>query len=496
MHETSSSFGTAISHVGGAVSLSEIISALTFALDLTEGAVPGHALRSCLLGMRLAEAMGVSEEMRVSLYYALQLKDIGCSSNASKVTQITGGDDRVLKAAAKLTDWTKPRNIDLRALKTVWRNVLPGSGLRARLARLVRMACTPSNNTLGLVALRCDRGAEILLMLEMGEDAAEAVRRLDEHWDGGGYPDGLRGEEIPLLARICLVAQDLDVFSIADGPEAAMRVLRKRTGGWFDPEIVHVAERLHATGELWKDCGVNDDVEQTRRAVLELDPGGRAELVPERLDRICEAFASVVDAKSPFTYRHSISVADVAVQMAEEMNLEAARVQLIRRAALLHDLGKLRVPNTILDKHGELTPDEWTVVLQHPGLTRSILERVSSFRELAAVAAEHHERLDGSGYPLGLKADDIAMESRLLALADMFTALVENRPYREGLDTELVFSILREHVPQRVDATCFAALQSAAARWEDKLPACHIAFTVDAIGSPSSRWNASLTGTA
>jgi HD-GYP domain-containing protein (c-di-GMP phosphodiesterase class II) len=160
----------------------------------------------------------------------------------------------------------------------------------------------------------------------------------------------------------------------------------------------------------------------------------------------------------------------VAVQMAMEMEMDAERVQLIRRAALLHDLGKLRVPNTILDKCGELTAEEWTVVLLHPGLTRSILDRVSSFRELAAVAAEHHEKLDGSGYPLGLKADDLAMESRLLAVADMFTALVEDRPYRAGMQTDEAFAILREHVPQRVDVTCFAALQSAAARWQDKLP--------------------------
>jgi putative nucleotidyltransferase with HDIG domain len=441
--------------------------------------------------MRVAEAMGVSEELRASLYYALQLKDIGCSSNASKMTQVTGSDDRVLKAAAKRTDWTRMRKMDLGSLKAVWRKVLPKS---SAMTRFVRIAATQHGNSLKLIAPRRDRSAEILLMLDMGEIAAEAIRRLDEHWDGNGYPDGLKGVEIPLLSRICLIAQDLDVFSIEDGHEAAMKVLRERSGTWFDPQLVGIAERLHASGELWKDCDAGSDVERTRQAVLELDPGERAELVPERLDRICEAFASVVDAKSPFTYRHSISVADVAIQMAEEMKLDAQRVQLIRRAALLHDLGKLRVPNTILDKRGELTKDEWTVVLLHPGLTRSILERVSSFRELAAVAAEHHERLDGSGYPLGLKADDIAMESRLLALADVFTALVENRPYREGLETEKVFAMLSEQVPERLDPMCFAALRSAVARWNDKLPPTRLVPAGNVSGGTLSGWGAPLTG--
>src|ERR1700735_2122129 len=155
----------------GVPSLPELLSALTFALDLTEGAVPGHALRSCLLGMRLAETMGVSEEMRVSLYYALQLKDIGCSSSASEMTQMSGGS--ASQAATQQTDWTKPRKMDRRSLKTVWRDVLPESSLARRIARLARMALTQHRNNFGAIAPSRVRSAEILLMLEMGEPAAE-----------------------------------------------------------------------------------------------------------------------------------------------------------------------------------------------------------------------------------------------------------------------------------------------------------------------------------
>jgi len=167
----------------------------------------------------------------------------------------------------------------------------------------------------------------------------------------------------------------------------------------------------------------------------------------------------VVDAKSPFTYEHSARVAAIAVEIAREMGMEPERVNVVRRAALLHDLGKLSVPNTILDKTGELTKEEWLVIAKHPGLTRSILERVSSFRELAAVAGEHHEKLDGTGYPDGLSAAEISMESRVLVVADCYTALEEHRPYRGAMPQEKILTMLAESVPKKLDATCFAALK-------------------------------------
>jgi len=337
--ESSSSFGSQLSYVESSVSLSEVISAMTFALDMTEGAVPGHSLRSCLLGMRLAAAMDISEEMRSSLYYALQLKDTGCSNNAARMSQIVGGDDRAVKNLAKLVDWTKPASLNLRSLQALWTNILPEGNLMQRLARLVRVGLSQQRNNREMIQLRCDRGAEIVRKLEMGELAAEAVRRIDEHWDGSGYPENLCAHDIPLLARICSLAQNLDVFATEGGTEAAMQVICHRSGKWFDPMLVEIAEKLDEEGTLWADALVSDGVESTRLAVLALDPGVHARLVPERVDRICEAFASIVDAKSPFTYRHSIGVADVAVQIAEEMGLASDRVQLVRRAALLHVIG-------------------------------------------------------------------------------------------------------------------------------------------------------------
>jgi putative nucleotidyltransferase with HDIG domain len=309
-----------------------------------------------------------------------------------------------------------------------------------------------------MVGLRSDRGADIITKLGMGEFAAEAVRSLDEHWDGSGYPDSMKGEQIPLLARICAIAQHLDIFSAGRGSQSAIDTLEERSGTWFDPQLVRIALSLHRRGALWAHCSPGDREEDTRQAVLDLDTGTKHKLEPGQVDQICEAFADVVDAKSHFTFRHSLGVADAALGIAQTMGLPADRVQLVRRAALLHDIGKLSVSNAILDKRSVLSANEWDAVHQHPRITRLILERVRSFREMAVIAGEHHEKLDGSGYPDRLTARDLSRESRIIAVADVFGALTEDRPYRAGLNLQDTLSIMTEFSPHQLDRDCFDAL--------------------------------------
>jgi putative nucleotidyltransferase with HDIG domain len=444
----------------GSISLSEILSALSYALDLTEGAVHGHALRSCLLGMRIAAEVKLSSAQVHSLYFALLLKDIGCSSNAARMYQIIGGDDRAVKAGVKYEDWTKPHKPSLSTLKLLWDNVLPEAGPAARIARILRIGVTQHSNNREMIGLRCVRGASIVGKLGMGEDAAQAIRSLDEHWDGGGYPDSARGEKIPLLARICAVAQHLDVFSSGRGAEIAIETLEQRSGTWFDPELVRAAVSLHSRGALWANCLAGDSQSDTRQAVLDLDPGERHRLEAGEIDRICEAFADVVDAKSHFTFRHSIGVAEVAFGIAMTVGLSIDRAQMVRRAALLHDIGKLGISNTILDKKSDLNAGEWQIVYQHPALTRRILERVGPFQEMAIIAGEHHEKLDGSGYPNRLLAPELSLESRIVAAADVYAALSEDRPYRAGLGPDEAVAVMTKLVPNKVDADCFDALLS------------------------------------
>ena len=487
MVQTSASFQRGEQDIDGSISLSEIISALSYALDLTEGAVHGHALRTCLLGMRIAQELRLPSEQTNGLYFALLMKDIGCSSNASRLCQIVGGDDRAMKAGVKFEDWSKSSAPNLSTLKLLWKNVLPDSGAAVKIARILRIGLTQRQNNLEMISLRCDRGASIISKLGMGGFAAEAVRSLDEHWDGSGFPDSIKGEQIPLLSRICAVAQHLDIFSAGRGTENAIATLEERSGTWFDPELVRVALSLHKRDALWANCSPRDPEEDTRRAVLDLDNGGRHHLDSSQVDQICEAFADVVDAKSHFTFRHSLGVADAAFGIAETMGLAPERAQLVRRAALLHDIGKLSISNTILDKKTELNASEWKTVHKHPRITRLILQRVRSFREMAIIAGEHHEKLDGSGYPDRLTARDLSIESRIIAVADVFGALSEDRPYRAGIRLEETLAIMSKFAPHQLDGDCFDALISLVASERDvvfepmlPIPSASMAYAFEA----------------
>jgi len=475
-------------------SLAEIISALSFALDLTEGAVPGHALRCCLLGMRLGSELGFSDIQLADLYHALLLKDAGCSSNAARMCQIIGGgDDRRVKSGVKLEDWTRPRQPSISAVRLLWNSVLPHQGPFQKIGRMVKIALTQHSNNREMIELRCDRGASIVRKIGLSEQAALAVRALDEHWDGSGYPDRSTGTAISPLARVMAVAQHLDVFALERGPATAMQVLGQRSGRWFDPEVVKAAESLHRKGALWMQClpsSAHTPVQSerfTRFAVLDLAPPQIAGTSPSHIDSICEAFADVVDAKSHFTFSHSVGVTSVASAIAGVMGLNPERKQLLHRAALLHDLGKLRVPNSILDKPGKLDADEWSIMREHPALTASILRRVKQFHELASIAGSHHEKLDGSGYPDGLRADELSLETRILTVADMYGALTEDRPYRAGYSHEQAIEIMIHEAPTRLDADCFRALPKAAEALSQNAPVPSQAAPVTSILAYASR---------
>lgn len=455
------------------ISLAEVISALSFAIDLTEGAVPGHALRTCILGMRLAHASGLSSDLLSDLYFALLLKDIGCSSNAARIGQIVGGDDRVLKAGIKLEDWSNPYNLSISSFKLFWSLVLPDADPLRRLARILKLALNSNKNNMELIARRCERGAEIIRKIGFSETVAEAVHSLDEHWDGHGYPERLEGEAIPILARILAVAQHLDVFATARSPQIALQVLEERRALWFDPDLVRVAVELDRQGTLWTGCLAANNHDAMLRMVLDLASAAPHPLAHQEIDRLCEAFADVVDAKSPFTYCHSLGVAEIACTIARTLALSEPRCQLIRRASLLHDLGKLSLPNSILDKSGGLSAKERKQVEQHPRLTRQILARIEAFKEIAAIAGAHHERLDGSGYPDQLTAADLALEVRILSVADIYRALTEQRPYRPGLTHTQVMRMLHAESPRRLDPDVVAALETSHRAAQISCPPVH-----------------------
>jgi putative nucleotidyltransferase with HDIG domain len=437
--------------------LSEVISALSHALDITEGQPRGHAERSCLIGMRVGAQIGLDEDRLSSLFYALLLKDAGCSSNSAKVASLYGNADADVKRDRKTTN----HHVPAESLRSLLRNTAPGGSPLAKARHMRALIAHGSQGARELTALRCERGADVARKVGMDDETADAIRALDEHWDGRGYPEGAEGEEIPLLGRILCLAQTAEVFWQLGGADGACAVARGRRGTWFDPALVDALCEFERDGAFWLSLE-NPDVGRW-------EPADSVEtLDDERLDRVAEAFATVIDAKSPYTGAHSVGVARIAVELADSLELDAPARGDLYRAGLLHDIGKLGVSNRILDKPGKLDDEEWQEVRRHPLTSLEILRRVGVLRNVARLSALHHERLDGSGYYRGVVAGGLDLPARVLAVADVAEALGAERPYRGALDVDEVLAIMAREAGTKIDGEVFEALvgvMSSSAAW-------------------------------
>ena len=438
------------------IKLSELIGALSHALDITEGQPDGHCLRCCWIGMHIGREIGLSGDQLWDLYYTLMLKDLGCSSNAARICELYVTDDLHFKRDFKTVGDSLPQVLQF---------VLKHTGLKAGLAGRFRsvFAILRDGNKIAheLIATRCQRGAEIARLLRFSEGVAGGIYSLDEHYNGQGKPEGLTGAAIPIHARIALMAQVIDVFVTADGIPAALDEVRRRSGTWFDPQLVHAFEHVAQESVFWSALSAPD----IAQSVLALEPASdEVAIDDDYLDDIAAAFGQVVDAKSPYTSGHSTRVALYSDMIAETLGFSFERRRWLKRGALLHDVGKLGVSNCILDKPGKLNADEWDAVKLHATYTETILSRIGAFSELARVAAAHHERLDGGGYPRGLKAEDISLETRIITTADIFDAITAERPYRGAIAVPRTLQMMAETVGTAIDAQCFDALKLALER--------------------------------
>lgn len=436
------------------LSLSAIIGSLSYALDLTEGLPAGHSLRCCWVGMHVGRQMGMDNEALSHLYYTLLLKDAGCSSNAARLFELYGTDDRQVKRDFK--------QIDTDSLMRLGRFVLShvgvGKSLRERVSRILNLAQNGEEFATELIATRCERGANISLQLGFDEEVADGIRCLDEHWNGRGKPAQLSGTAIPIASRIALLSQVVEVFHSAAGRAHVREEVRKRSGAWFDPAVVEAFLEAQRQPGFWE--GLSDDDLQQRIEAIE--PASKAVRIDEqRLDTIAEAFAQVVDAKSHYTYGHSTRVATYTEAVAIRLGLPRERVRWLRRGALLHDVGKLGVSNAVLDKPGRLDADEWDQVKAHAAYSEQILARLDIFSELAFVAAAHHERLDGKGYPHGFSAERIPIETRIITVADVFDAITADRPYRGPIPVAEAIAMMEKECGTAIDESCLDALKQA-----------------------------------
>ena len=439
------------------VRLSELLSALSHALDITEGQPEGHSLRCCWIGLQIAEELELDELQIWELYYTLLLKDLGCSSNAARICELYLVNDLEFKRDFKLIDGSLPQAL---------RFVLSHTGLKAGLAERFRAIINIFQNggeiSTELIQTRCHRGADIARKMRFSEAVAQGIGNLDEHWDGNGKPARVAGSAIPLYARIALIAQVADVFQKADGEDAARREIKNRSGTWFDPELAAAFHRVSGRPSFWDSL----NSPELNEIVYDIEPAHHVVVVDEDyLDDIASGFAEVVDSKSTFTKGHSERVTLFADLIAAELGFTPDRRRWLKRAALLHDVGKLGVSNTTLDKPSKLDADEWVEMKNHAVQTEAILSRISAFQELASIASAHHERLDGKGYPKGLKGDEIVLESRILAVADIFDALTADRPYRAAMPVSKALSIMAEEVGKAIDGMCFDALKKALERF-------------------------------
>ncbi|HEY4099634.1 MAG TPA: HD domain-containing phosphohydrolase [Gemmatimonadales bacterium] len=417
------------SHYAG-IRLTEVIGALSHALDMAEGQPVGHSIRTAIIGMRLGRVLQLGDGDRNALFYALLLKDLGSTSNSAHLASFFGADDRALKAARRLIDWTDRREVARYVLRHG-----AGDGWLARgWHAFTRFHDSPAVHQ-QMAETRATRGVVTAAMLAMPKATCDAIASTEEHWDGNGVPRGLAGDRIPFLSRIVGLAQTVEVFEQAFGVAAAYDVAHRRRGRWFDPAVVDALDSFADDAAFWG----------ALRAANSFDALPVAEL-PERvvyadelrLDTIAEAFARVIDAKSPFTARHSQNVSFLATRTATELGMTSREIRAVRRAGLLHDIGKLGVANTILDKATTLTHAESRAMQHHTRYTLEILRGVPRFARFAMLASSHHERLDGSGYHVGLTGDALTMSMRVLAAADVCEALSAARPYRAGLPIDVV----------------------------------------------------------
>lgn len=400
--------------------LADLLAALSVATDLGMGQEPEKAVRACLVATDLGRTMGLSDAQVRDAYYTTLLQHLGCTAPSHEATHLFG-DDLIGRPRAERTD-TRSRRESLALMATVGK----GTGAR-RIRHLARAAKAGEEGERAILVSVCEVGARMAERLGLGEGVRDGLYHSLEGWDGKAGALGLSGDEIALPARISIVAMQAVIFDRLGGPDTAVEMVRRRAGGWFDPAVAETFARVGpdvlarlAETDVWEE-------------VLEAEPRPVRWIPVTRLDDVARAFADMVDLKTPFTLGHSAGVADLVGAAAEALGFPADECSRLRRAALLHDLGRVAVPNAVWEKPRTLTSAQWEQVRLHPYHTERILARSTTLRTLARIAGMHHERHDGSGYHHGASGMEIPAGARLLAVADAYQAMTQERPHRAAL---------------------------------------------------------------
>jgi HD-GYP domain-containing protein (c-di-GMP phosphodiesterase class II) len=432
-----------MARVDSELRVTELLASLSLATDLGTGQPMGHGLTTSLLAVAVARELGCGSEMIRHVQQVSLIRFLGCNADAGSTARMAGGNEFTLMAALAPTHMGTAGE----TLRAMVRSAGEGQPL-ARRARLVASALTDTKADARSLSEHCEVGAMLARRLGLDQEVVIALQHSYERWDGGGHPDGLKGDEIPLETRIGIVARDVDLFARSDGDVTGM--LRERQDKAYDPSIVEVVIGLaqpHREAE-WND-------------VLAAEPEPIAYVGD--IDQALAAVADYVDLKSAWTRGHSRRVADLAEDAGRALGMSDERCRDLRRAALVHDLGRVGVENGIWDKPTQLATGELEKVRLHPYLTERILSRCPALAGLGDVASSHHERLDGSGYHRQTTGEQTTEEARVLAAADVMAALAADRPHRAGFDLEEAARLMQGEVATgRLESDAVAAVVSAA----------------------------------
>lgn len=407
---------------GSNLRLAELIAALSLATDLGMGQPLEQALRTCLISLEIGERLGLTADELSAVYYVALLRFLGCTADAHEAAAMAGGDEIALRAAIAPVLGGSSGEFAAHVMPRVGAGMSPVRRTRLVTAMMISGRSRARN---GLRA-HCELAERLAQRIGLPSPVREGLTTAFEQWNGKGLPNGLAGEAIPLAARVVFVARDAEILERASDAESTRAAVRRRSGHAYDPAVAD------AFLQRPLDIVNAESFSSPWEEVLRREPEPRPWVPQARLDSVLEAFADFADLKSPFLAGHSREVAALA-SAAEGTDGDSADV---RRAALLHDLGRVSVPNGIWDKPGPLTDGEWERVRLHPYYTERILSRVSALTSVAKVACLHHERLDGSGYHRGSSRSEIPAAARVLAAADAYQAMTHARPHRPALAPE------------------------------------------------------------
>jgi HD-GYP domain-containing protein (c-di-GMP phosphodiesterase class II) len=412
--------------------------ALSLASDLGTGQPVEHGLRTCWLSLAVSDALGLDEAMRSCVYYVALLRFLGCTSDASETAAVAGGDDVAFNAT--MAPMLGAHSGE--GTRFFVRHLAEDLPLHRRVGRVARAMADPGMERRSLSG-HCEVAARLGARLGLADDVSGALAHAYERWDGKGYPSGLAGDEVPMAIRVVGAARDAELWSRA-GWESAAEVLAHRRGRAHDPAVV---DALVGGAERWL-AEMGDDA---HAAVLGAEPAPTRTIGADDLDAALAAVADFADLKSPFFRGHSVGVAALAGDAARAAGLSERDAVVVGHAGLVHDVGRVGVASGIWDHRGSLSVDQWERVRLHPYLTERVLRRCTLLSPFAALAGCHHERADGSGYYRGTSGEHLPPGARLLAAADAYHAMCEERPHRPALGrADAATSLLDD-----VDAGCF-----------------------------------------